>query len=268
MIFRYLASLGALLGGFALGQTGVENNLTTYTYPDSNVTAQSVYIVNGSRQAPKGADILTVGVIGGMDTPELIFDCGLNVNVLREDYGWAGWEPSPDDFCLRVLPHLESVGVKPPNEVVNDCDPGDKQYITNATQLQMDTSAYVGQICALKNCSAFISVGDNFYDSGVDFTTAGILRFEQAWVQMYDQGVFEYTPWYQCIGNHDVVPGQSGVDFQTKIAPLYDDRWYFVSVKFIATLVRLMPITSCRERKACHTTPTTSPAVTGQRRSL
>lgn len=33
---------------------------------------------------------------------------------------------------------------------------------------------------------------------------------------------------YQCLGNHDIVPGQSGVDFQTKVAPLYDNRWYFV----------------------------------------
>lgn len=53
-----------------------------------------------------------------------------------------------------------------------DCDPGDKQYITNATALQskslenqtftfaelvlVDTAAYVGQICAMKNCSAFV----------------------------------------------------------------------------------------------------------------
>ncbi|TKA34603.1 hypothetical protein B0A54_13747 [Friedmanniomyces endolithicus] len=165
-LLNLIAPVGALLSG-ALAQTGVETNLTTYMYPDSNITAASVYSVNGSKVAPKGADILTVGVIG--------------------DYGWAGWQPSPDDFCLKVLPYLESLGVHSPNEVRNDCDPGDKQYITNATQMQMDTSAYVGQICAMKNCSAFISVGDNFYDSGVDFTTAGILRFEQAWVTMYQQ---------------------------------------------------------------------------------
>ena len=35
---------------------------------------------------------------------------------------------------------------------------------------------------------------------------------------------------YQCLGNHDIVPGQSGVDFQTKVAPLYDSRWNFVSL--------------------------------------
>lgn len=93
----------------------------------------------------------------------------------------------------------------------------------------MDTAQYIGQICTMKNCSAFISVGDNFYDSGVDFTTGGILRFEEAWVNMYNQGVFEYAPWYQCIGNHDVVRGQSGVDFETTIAPIYDKRWYFGS---------------------------------------
>jgi tartrate-resistant acid phosphatase type 5 len=110
-----------------------------------------------------------------------------------------------------------------------------------------DTSGYIGQVCAIKNCSAFvglqkgnssirsrltfsqISVGDNFYDSGVDFTTGGILRFQEAWVDMYSQGVFQNVPWYQCLGNHDIVKGQSGVDFQTKIAPIYDDRWYFVS---------------------------------------
>ncbi|KAK7936787.1 hypothetical protein LTR80_011011 [Exophiala xenobiotica] len=85
----------------------------------------------------------------------------------------------------------------------------------------------MGQVCVIKNCSAFISVGDNFYDSGVDFSTAGILRFQTAWVDMYSQGVFDNVPWYQCLGNHDVVPGQSGVDFQTKVAPLYDNRWYF-----------------------------------------
>jgi hypothetical protein len=71
-------------------------------------------------------------------------------------------------------------------------------------------------------------VGDNFYDSGIDFTTGGIQRFQEAWVGMYSQGVFESTPWYQCLGNHDVVKGQSGVDFQTKVAPIYDPRWNFV----------------------------------------
>lgn len=81
----------------------------------------------------------------------------------------------------------------------------------------------------MKNCSAFVTVGDNFYDSGIDFTTGGILRFQEAWVDMYKEGIFEEAPWYQCLGNHDIVKGQSGVDFQTKIAPLYDDRWYFVS---------------------------------------
>ena len=40
-----------------------------------------------------------------------------------------------------------------------------------------------------------ISVGDNFYDSGVDFSTAGILRFQAAWADMYTQGVFKYAPW-------------------------------------------------------------------------
>lgn len=44
--------------------------------------------------------------------------------------------PSPDRFCLDVLPQLQALGIAVPNEVVNDCDPGDKEYITNATALQ------------------------------------------------------------------------------------------------------------------------------------
>lgn len=35
---------------------------------------------------------------------------------------------------------------------------------------------------------------------------------------------------YQCLGNHDIVPGQPGVDFQTKVAPIYDSRLYFVGL--------------------------------------
>lgn len=91
----------------------------------------------------------------------------------------------------------------------------------------VSTANYISQICAMKNCSAFVSVGDNFYDSGVDFTTTGVNRFQEAWVDMYSQGIFEHAPWYQCLGNHDIVYGQAGVDFETKVAPLYDDRWYF-----------------------------------------
>ena len=147
------------------------------------------------------------------------------------------------------MPKLIADNITIPREVQNDCDPGDRTYIKNATALQSesilfqvescidtdddiaDTASYIGDICSTKNCSAFVSVGDNFYDSGVDFTSGGIIRFQEAWVDMYQEGVFEKAPWYQCLGNHDIVKGQSGVDFQTKIAPLYDDRWYFGTEK-------------------------------------
>ena len=100
---------------------------------------------------------------------------------------------------------------------------------------------------------------------------------------MYTQGVFTYAPWYvidpkwlaefwlcfcryQCLGNHDIVPGQPGVDFQTKVAPMYDDRWYFVSLitwslDFVSFLMR------SRELSNCRIIPTTSSAPTGQRLS-
>ncbi|EXJ86624.1 hypothetical protein A1O3_03577 [Capronia epimyces CBS 606.96] len=168
---------------------------------------QAVGLKANSLVAPKGAEVLTVGIIG--------------------DYGWTGWVPIPDHFCREVLPRLTAAGIEIPNDIAKDCDPDDKLAIGNATALQLDTSAYVGQICAIKNCSAFISVGDNFYESGVTLSSGGIARFEQAWVGMYNEGAFDKTPWYQCLGNHDIVPGQAGVDFQTKVAPLYDDRWYF-----------------------------------------
>lgn len=44
---------------------------------------------------------------------------------------------------------------------------------------------------------------------------------------MYSQGIFQNLTWYQTLGNHDIVYGRTGVEFQTKLAPLYDDRWYF-----------------------------------------
>lgn len=109
-------------------------------------------------------------------------------------------------------------------------------------------------------------MGDNFYDSGVDFTTGGILRFQEAWVDMYSQGVFNQVPWYQCLGNHDIVKGQSGVDFQTKVAPLYDDRWYFVS-QGVPVTDMAPSLSEIRAPRVFLITRTTSPALTGQRRS-
>ncbi|KAH8694144.1 putative tartrate-resistant acid phosphatase type 5 precursor [Talaromyces proteolyticus] len=161
--------------------------------------------------APKGQKTLTVGILG--------------------DFGWTGWEPANLHFCNEVLPVLQAHNLTIPRDVQNDCDPGDRAYITNATALQESTATYIGDVCEKKDCKAFVSVGDNFYDSGVDFTTTGINRFQEAWVDMYSQGVFTNAPWYQCLGNHDIVYGQSGVDFETKIAPLYDDRWYFGTEK-------------------------------------
>ncbi len=95
------------------------------------------------------------------------------------------------------------------------------------TYLIAKTAQYIEQVCLMKNCSAFLSVGDNFYDSGVDFTPIGIQRFYEGWRDMYVGEAFDGKPWYQAIGNHDVVAGKAGVEFQTSIAPLMDDRWYF-----------------------------------------
>ncbi|EAU29649.1 predicted protein [Aspergillus terreus NIH2624] len=157
--------------------------------------------------APTGADTLTVALLG--------------------DYGWTGWQPLPLDFCNNALPNLVAAGVDISREIQNDCDPGDRQAISNATIEEGHTAGYIEKVCLEKNCSAFISVGDNFYDSGVDFTSEGIRRFYQGWAQMYVGAAFDGKPWYQALGNHDVVTGHAGVDFETRIAPLLDDRWYF-----------------------------------------
>ncbi|GFF85346.1 purple acid phosphatase 3 [Aspergillus lentulus] len=157
--------------------------------------------------APTGAETLTVALLG--------------------DYGWTGWQPLPLDFCKNVMPKLKADGVQIPREIQNDCDPGDRQAISNATIEEESTARYIENVCLLKNCSAFISVGDNFYDSGVDFTSEGIQRFYEGWANMYVGEAFNGKPWYQALGNHDVVAGKAGVDFQTRIAPLMEDRWYF-----------------------------------------
>ncbi|OBT50824.1 hypothetical protein VE04_09337 [Pseudogymnoascus sp. 24MN13] len=159
-----------------------------------------------AKPVPK-EDVLTVGVIG--------------------DFGWTGWEPAPVNFCNNVMPRLIANNITIPREIQNDCDAGDRGNIKNATADQMATASYIEKVCAKKDCDAFVSVGDNFYSSAIDFSTNGIIRFEEAWSNMYTGKVFNNTPWYQCLGNHDVVKGTSGVEFQTKIAPLYDSRWYF-----------------------------------------
>lgn len=145
------------------------------------------------------------------------------------------------------MPRLIANNITIPRELQNDCDAGDRGNIANATAEQSRfifthllpyewalltewaaaTASYIGKVCAMKNCSAIVSVGDNFYSSAIDFTTGGVSRFEKAWSTMYNGGIFNNTRWYQTLGNHDIVKGQAGVDFQTKIAPLYDSRWYF-----------------------------------------
>ncbi|KAJ5715706.1 uncharacterized protein N7483_012887 [Penicillium malachiteum] len=157
--------------------------------------------------APKGAESLTVALLG--------------------DYGWTGWQPLPLDFCNNVLAKLEADGVEIPKAIQNDCDAGDRLDISNATIEETRTASYIEKVCLKKNCSAFVSVGDNFYDSGVDFTSEGILRFYEGWGDMYVGEAFDNKTWYQALGNHDVVAGQAGVDFQTRLAPLMDNRWYF-----------------------------------------
>lgn len=152
------------------------------------------------------------------------------------------------------MPKLQADGVTIPRDLQNDCDPGDRDAISNATIEESKshickdqnqarnkalrklsiltffparTAKYIEKICLMKNCSAFMSVGDNFYDSGVDFTSEGIQRFYEGWANMYTGKAFDGKPWYQALGNHDIVAGKAGVDFQTRIAPLMEDRWYF-----------------------------------------
>lgn len=143
------------------------------------------------------------------------------------DYGWTGWKAAPIAFCDDVLPRLVAANVTIPTSVTNDCSSSDAASAKNATAFQSQTAPYVGEVCARKNCSAFISVGDSFYDSGVDFTTDGLRRFEESWIQQYQGGIFDNARWYMTLGNHDIVPGQPAVDFQTQIAPLWDNRWFF-----------------------------------------
>ncbi|EAW24407.1 uncharacterized protein NFIA_039830 [Aspergillus fischeri NRRL 181] len=142
------------------------------------------------------------------------------------DFGWTGWKPAPLSFCNEVMPRLAAVSNA--TALQGKFSTSLPKKLNPATNTRpADTAAYIGKVCEKKNCSAFLSVGDNFYDSGVDFTTGGIIRFHEAWVDTYRGHVFDTTTWYQCLANRDVVKGQSGVDFETKVAPLYDPRCYF-----------------------------------------
>ena len=100
----------------------------------SSVTVTSVQTKNGSLVAPTGAGILTVGVVGGKHS---ILGCKIRIpHWPMIDYGWIGWVPGPYNFCNNVLPKLQALNLSVPNELVNDCDPGDRSYDINATALQ------------------------------------------------------------------------------------------------------------------------------------
>jgi hypothetical protein len=60
---------------------------------------------------------------------------------LIQDYGWTGWQPLPLDFCNNALSKLEADGVQIPRQLQNDCDPGDRQAISNATIEESKLSA-------------------------------------------------------------------------------------------------------------------------------
>lgn len=49
------------------------------------------------------------------------------------DYGWTGWQPLPLDFCNTALPKLQADNITIPRDLQNDCDPGDRAAISNAT---------------------------------------------------------------------------------------------------------------------------------------
>lgn len=52
---------------------------------------------------------------------------------LSIDYGWTGWQPLPLEFCNNATAKLQAAGVDIPRDLQNDCDPGDRQAIINAT---------------------------------------------------------------------------------------------------------------------------------------
>jgi hypothetical protein len=59
------------------------------------------------------------------------------------DFGWTGWVPAPLSFCNNVMPRLQAANITIPREIQNDCDPGDRSDIGNATAFQGIFSEYV-----------------------------------------------------------------------------------------------------------------------------
>jgi hypothetical protein len=92
---------------------------------------------------------------------------------MKPDFGWTGWEPLPLEFCNDALPKLKTLNVSIPREIQNDCDAGDRSYITNATAFQSTycyiiaavteltscleaTAAFAGQVLLKKNAHAIV----------------------------------------------------------------------------------------------------------------
>eukprot|EP00743_Colponemidia_sp_Colp-15_P000964 GILK01001063.1.p1 GENE.GILK01001063.1~~GILK01001063.1.p1 ORF type:complete len:372 (-),score=48.49 GILK01001063.1:188-1303(-) len=73
-------------------------------------------------------------------------------------------------------------------------------YGRNGTSEQKAVAGAMGKYCDDKECEFIVTVGDNFYDGGVE--TVHNVQFNSSFEHVYTADSL-YVPWYPILGNHD-----------------------------------------------------------------
>ena len=89
---------------------------------------------------------------------------------------------------------------------------------------QVDVAAALGDVAARVHPSFIVSVGDNFYDYGVDTPTD--LQFNASWRDVYTHPALASLKWYSEAGNHDY---RGSLSSQTQFN---DPRWVMPALNY------------------------------------
>jgi acid phosphatase len=86
---------------------------------------------------------------------------------------------------------------------------------------QLATARALGELAELADASFIVSVGDNFYENGID-TDAGDRAFNSSWRNVYTHPGLARRPWLAVGGNHDY---RGNLSAQSAFSG--DARWHF-----------------------------------------
>lgn len=89
---------------------------------------------------------------------------------------------------------------------------------------QYDTATTLSRWCQKHTCSFIVSMGDNFYPSGVEKLNDP--RFNSTWKEVYNLSGINDLNWYLVLGNHDHIDcPMCQVEFSKK-----ETRWNLPSL--------------------------------------